>query len=89
MTGRGIMMVQWGLLTRMREETIDKEERRMLVLTVTTRTEYPEMMDSGTPESMAFFDAWALGRQWGGDELIAAFSCLADCRRFFIYLRRA
>jgi len=40
------MMVQWGLLKR--EETIDKEERRMLVSTM--RTEYLGMMDDGTRE---------------------------------------
>ena len=85
MTGRGMMIVQQRL--SMREETIDKEERRMLVST--TRTEYPGMMDSGTRESMVFFDARALGRRWGGDELIATFSRLADCKRFFKYLRRA
>ena len=60
----------------MREETIDNDERRMLVST--TRTVYPGMMDSRTRESMVFFDARALGRRWGGDELIVAFSRLAD-----------
>ena len=74
MTGRGMMMVQRRL--SMREETIDNDERRMLVST--TRTVYPGMMDNGTREPMAFFDARALGRRWGGDELIAALSRLAD-----------
>jgi hypothetical protein len=59
------------------------------MLVSTTRTVYPGMMDNGTRESMDFFDARALGRRWGGDELIAVFSRLADCRRFFKYLRRA
>ena len=53
MTGRGMMIVEQRL--SMREETIDKDERRMLVST--TRTVYPGMMDNGTRESMAFFDA--------------------------------
>jgi len=68
------MMVQHRL--SMREETIDKEERRMLVST--TRTVYPEMMNNGALESMVFFGAWALGRRWGGEELMAAFPRLAD-----------
>jgi hypothetical protein len=68
------MMVQWRL--SMREETIDKDERRMLVST--TRTVYPGMMDNRIRESTVFLDAWTLGRRWGGDELIAAFSRLAD-----------
>ena len=46
MTGRGTMMVQRRL--SMREETIDKDERRMLVST--TRTVYPGMMDNGVRE---------------------------------------
>jgi hypothetical protein len=74
MTGRGMMMVQRRL--SMREEIIDKDERSMLVST--TRTVYPGMMDNGTLKSMAFFDARALGRRRGGDELIAALSRLAD-----------
>jgi hypothetical protein len=79
-----MMMVQRRLLTRMSEETVDKarEERRMLVSPTTQRTEYPGMIDSlsETRESIAFFDAPALGRRWG-DELIAAFLRLADCLR--------
>jgi hypothetical protein len=59
MTGRGIMMVQRRL--SMSEEIIDKDERRMLVST--TRTVYPGMIDNATRESMAFFDARALGRR--------------------------
>ena len=57
----------------MREETIDsdKDERRMFVSM--TRTVYLGMMDNGTREPMAFFDARALGRRWGGDELIVVF----------------
>ena len=74
MTGRGMMMVQRRL--SMSEETIVKDERRMLVST--TSTVYSGMIDNGTRESMAFFDARALGRRWGGDELIAAFSRLPD-----------
>ena len=74
MTGRGMMMVQWRL--SMSEEIIDKDERRMLVST--TSTVYPGIIDNGARESMAFFDARALGRRWGGDELIEAFSRLAD-----------
>jgi hypothetical protein len=60
----------------MRAETINSNERSMLVST--TRTVYPGTMDNGTREPMVFFDAWALGRQWGGDELIAVLSRLAD-----------
>ena len=74
MTGRGMMMVHRRL--SMREEIIDKDERRMLVSI--TRTVYPGMMDNGTRASMVFFDARALGRRRGGDELMAAFSRLAD-----------
>lgn len=74
MTRSGMMTVQRRV--SMREEIIDKDERSMLVST--TRTVYPGMIDNGARESMAFFDAWALGRRWGGDELIAAFSRLAD-----------
>jgi hypothetical protein len=64
MTGRGIMMVQQRL--SMSEETIDKDERRMLVST--TSTVYPGMIANGTRESMAFFDPRVLGRRWGGDD---------------------
>ena len=74
MTGRGMIMVQRRL--SMRDEIIDKDERSMLVST--TRTVYPGIIDKGTRESIAFFDVRALGRRWGGDELIAAFSRLAD-----------
>ena len=73
-TGRGIMMVQQRL--SMSEEIIDKDERRMLVST--TRTVYPATMDKRTRESTVFFNARVLGRRWGGDELIGAFSRLAD-----------
>ena len=73
-TGRGMIMVQRRLSVR--EEIIDKDDRSMLVST--TRTEYPGIIDNGTRESTAFFDARTLGRRWGGDELIAAFSRLAD-----------
>lgn len=79
------MMVQRRL--SMREETIDKDERRILVSK--TRTVYPEMMDNGARESIVFFDTRALGRQWGGDELMLALPRLADWRRLFKYLRRA
>ena len=74
MTGSGMMVVQRRF--SMREEIIDKDESKMLVSM--TRTVYPGMIDNGSRESMAFFDARALGQRWGGDELIAAFSCLAD-----------
>lgn len=57
----------------MRAETIDKEERRMLVSM--TRTVYPGMIDNGARESTVFFGAWTLGRRWGGDEV---FPRLAD-----------
>jgi hypothetical protein len=40
---------------------------------------YPGMIDNGTRESMAFFDARALERRGAsGDELISTFSRLAD-----------
>ena len=68
------MTVQRRLLTS--KEIIDKDERRMLVST--TRAVYPGMIDKGTRKSMALFDARALGRRWGGNELIAGFLCLAD-----------
>ena len=74
MTGRGMMMVQHRL--SIREETIDKDERRILVST--TRTVYPGMMDKGAREPTACFGARALGRRWRGDELIRAFPRLAD-----------
>ena len=74
MTGRGMMKVQRRL--SMREETTDKDERRMLVST--TRTVYPGIMDNGTRESIVFFGTRALGRRLGGDELIVALSRLAD-----------
>ena len=57
MTWRGLMSVQWRLLTS--EEIIDKDERRMLVST--TRAVYLWMIDNRTQKSIAFFDAWALG----------------------------
>jgi len=69
-TGRGMIMVQRRL--SMREKIIDNDDRRMFVST--TRTVYPGMIDNGTRESADFFGARALGRRWGGDELIAAFS---------------
>ena len=62
-------MVQRRLL--MSDKIIDKDERRMLVST--TSTVYPGIIDNGARESMAFFDARALGRRWGGDELIVVF----------------
>jgi hypothetical protein len=44
----------------MSEEIIDKDERRMLASSKST-----VKIDNGTRESMAFFDARALGRRWG------------------------
>lgn len=74
MTGRGMMMVQRRL--SIKEETVEKDERRMLVST--TSTVYPGMMDNGARESVPFFGTRALGRRWGGDEAIAVLPRLAD-----------
>jgi hypothetical protein len=48
------------------------------MLVSTMSTVYPGMIDNGTRESIFFFNARALGRRWGGDELTAAFSRLVD-----------
>lgn len=76
MTGRGTIIVQRRL--SMRAETINRDERRTLVST--TRTVYPGTMDNGTREPVVFFGARALGRRWGGDELIAPSGALALSR---------